>query len=247
MAQTWAGLFGLVLRDSGVAAQGQTPSAQMMNDAKTRCQMMLSQWVRRRWLVYHLVETSCACDGSLFYNVGPGEVLNIMRADQIQAAFARQTNAAAPPNQVDYPMRAITSFEDYSRIPMKQLSAGPAYAFFFDSSYPVGRFYPYPLMASGYSIHILTKAEFDQIAVITDDIMFPPEYLEAIYANSIRRTRMAFQLPPDPEVNRMATAALETLRATNWQPAHLQMPAALAPIGGSGYNIFSDQFSGGNR
>lgn len=247
MTQTWGSLFSLVLRDSGVAAQGQTPNAQMANDAKTRCSMMLASWIRRRWLVYHLVETSAVCDGSLFYEVGPGMAFDIPRIDSIEAAFVRQLTVAAPNGRVDYPLTLIESYEDYSTISLKEMQAGPAYWLFFDSGFPTGKLYPYPLMNSNYSLHILTKSPMTTVTLLTDDILLPGEYELAIYASSINMTRAAFQLPADPTFVGMAKAALETIRTSNFQIRELAMPGSLMPLGGSNYNIFSDSFGRGSR
>lgn len=247
--QTWGAMFALVLRDSGVAAQGQTPNAQMANDAKTRVNMMLAQWMRRRWLTYHLKDTSCVCDGSQSYGVGPGEPLNIPRIDSIEAAFVRQLVNPSPTGQVDYPLEIISSMEDYSTIALKQMVAGPAVYLFFDSGYPTGLAYPYPLLPgnSQWELHIITKAPMDTAVVLTDDILLPEEYLLAIYASSVNMTRAAFQLPADPAFVGMAKAALETLRTSNFQISELRMPAALMPVAGSGYSIWSDSWPGGRR
>jgi hypothetical protein len=237
---TWGEMFGLVLRDAGVAGQGQTPNAQMAADAKMRCQFMIDGWKRKRWLVYHLIDLSTPCDGSLFYTLGSGQTFDVPRTDQIDAAFARQVNPAAQPNQPDFPLRIIKSYEDYSRITLKQLHAGPAYALFYDSGYPVGKVYAWPLMSNQYDLHIIIKGDLANVGNLTDDIVFPPEYNEAIYYNSLQRARIAFQLPSDPDVNRLAKTSLQTLRGANFQVANLKMPAAVQPIRGSGYNIWSD-------
>lgn len=244
---TWGQMFALVLRDSGVAAQGQTPNSQMTADAKMRCNMMLSGWQVKRWLVYHLVDTSVHCDGSLFYGLGPGEAFDMPRVDQIDAAFARQVNPAAQPDQPDFWLTPIKAYEDYAKLTLKRLSAGPAIYFFYDSGFPTGKVYPWPLMNDQYDLHILTKVPLPEVGGLTDDIVLPPEYQEAIYANSIVRTRAAFRLKPDPYYVALAKTSLQTLRSANFQVANLMMPAALKPVAGSGYNIFSDTWGPGPR
>jgi len=238
---TWADIIGLVLRDSGVAAQGQTPSAQMANDTKTRLNFLLNQWKRRRWLVYHLIDVSAPCDGSLFYTLGPGQTFDTPRTDQIQAAYARQVTTPTP-NQVDYPLALIHSYEDYSSITLKNMQAGPAYWLFYDSGYPTGKVYPWPLMSSTYELHLIVKAELATVVNLTDTVVLPEEYHMAIYYCLIQMTRIAFQLPADPEVNRMASAALETLRMANFQPPTTILPAVVGPLTRGGYNIWSDGY-----
>lgn len=245
---SWGEIFGLALRDAGVAAQGQTPNAQMASDAKMRCQLMLSQWKSRRWLVYHLIDLSTPCTGALNYSIGPGATIDTPRTDQIDAAYIRQVNQASQPNQPDYPLRLIKSYEEYSRITLKQLSGGPSWALFFDSGYPTGLLYPWPLTGPGYELHVVVKASLQDVGNLTDDILFPEEYLEPIYANTVCRTRAAFRLPPDPTFVALAKVGLQTLRSSNFQVAELQIPAQLRPLSGSNYNIWSDGYGPyGNR
>ena len=241
---TWAELLALSLRDSGIVGTGQTAMAEDINDAKTRANMMIGQWNRRRWLVYHLVDTFCTCDGSLFYEVGPGMALDVARPDKIEAAFTRQT-VQTQPNRIDYPLTIIPSYEDYSLIALKRLSAGPAQYLFYDSGYPTGRAYPYPLMNSQFELHILTKSVLDSIpADLTAEMMLPPEYQEAVYTNLMVRNRMAYQLPADRMLNGLAAASLATIRSSNFQIGTLRMPAAVLNTGGGLYSIFSDRSSG---
>lgn len=243
---TWADIIGLVFRDSGVLGVGQTLQAQDTTDAIRRFNMMLDQWKRRRWLVYHLVDLSVPCDGSLFYTIGVGGTVNYARPDQIESAFVRQVSPAAQPNQPDFPLRLIHSWEDYSRITLKQLQAGPAWALFYDSGYPLGKLYPYPLMGGQYELHVQVKDQLVSIASATDTVVLPPEYEQAIYATQVNATRRAYRLPADPQFLRLETVSLETLRSSNFQIPTLNMPRAVQ--GGGAYNIFSDSWGpGGSR
>ena len=244
---TWGEIFALALRDSGVAGQGQTPNAQMTQDAVLRCQMMIAQWTRRRWLVYHLIDISTPMTGALNYTLGPGQTFNVPRTDQIDAAYIRQINPAAQPNQPDWPVEILKSYEDYSRITLKQLSAGPSYYLFYDSGWPTGLVYAWPLASSQYELHLVIKADLANVVNLTDDIAFPPEYIEPIYANTVCRTRAAFRLPPDPTFVALAKTGMQTLRSANYQVSNLRMPSAVRPIRGAGYSIFSDSYGPGNR
>lgn len=235
----WGDLINLVFRDSGVLGVGQTLQARDIQDAKMRFNLMLGQWKRRRWLVYHLVSHSIPMDGSRSYTIGAGGDINVPRPDSIESAFARQV-IQPQPNQPDFPLYIIRSWEDYSRITLKGLQAGPAWGLFYDSGYPLGTLYPYPLMTSQYELHVQVKNELVSVGDIADEIILPPEYELAIYAVQMQMTRSAYALPPKPEIDRLAKGALETLRATNFQIPTLRMPGAVQGVGG--YNIWSDTF-----
>jgi hypothetical protein len=228
---TCGDFFGLVARDAGVLAVGQTLQAQQVNDMQARANMMISQWKRRRWLVPHLVDVFIRCDGSQSYTIGRGCQIETYRPDQIDAAYARQVIQSVP-NQVDYPLRIIRSHEEYSEITLKNMEAGPSWAVFYDSNYPEGRLYPYPLMNDQY-----------ELGALTDEILLPPEYNFALYANLMQLTRSAFRLPPDQFIDKQAKSSLETIRSANFQVGTMNMPAAVAGYGG--YNIWSDSWGPG--
>jgi hypothetical protein len=236
---TWGDLIQIVFRDSGVLGVGQTLQAQDTQDGKRRINMMLSQWKRRRWLVYHLVDYSVAMTGARSYTFGAGGNINAPRTDAIESAFVRQVTQAQP-NQPDYPLRLIKSYEDYSQITMKGLQAGPSWALFYDSGYPLGTLYPWPLANSQYELHVQVKNELVSVDDIADEIVLPPEYEQAIYAEQVRATRAAYRLPSDPYYDKLAKGALETLRSTNFQIGTLSMPRAV--MGRGAYDINSDTF-----
>lgn len=64
------------LQDCGRLGTGQTALAEDMNKAWARCQWMLQEWERKRWLVYHLVTYSKVATGQVSYTFGPGGELN---------------------------------------------------------------------------------------------------------------------------------------------------------------------------
>lgn len=249
---TWADLIALIFRDSGVLGVGQALQAQDTSDAIRRINMMLAQWKRRRWLVFHLVSYSHTMDGSLFYTIGAGGDINVARPNSIESAFMRQS-VQSTPSQIDYPLILIQSYEDYSRIALKNMQAGPSWYLFYDSGWPLGKLYPWPLAggSSGgsgpFELHIQVKDELTSIttANLVQEIALPPEYEQAIYAVQMMSTRSAYRLPPDQGINGMARAALETLRTANLQIPTLNMPAAIQSRGG--YNIWSDSFGPGGR
>jgi hypothetical protein len=238
---TWAQLLQLTLKDSGVLGVGQSALPEDTADTALRCNMMLGQWRRRRWLVYHLVDISCNCDGSLFYEVGPGLDLDVTRPDKIEGAYSRQLNVPNLP--VNYPLRIISSYEEYVRISTPTLQASPPVAIFYDSGYPTGKAYPWPLPGNGYTLHILVKDTLDSVpADLDQEVNLPPEYQDAIYLSLMERNRMAYQLPPDPILGGNAKGARETLRSSNFQIATLGMPRGAANRSPANYIIQSDQF-----
>lgn len=233
---TPADIIGLALKNAGVLGVGQTANAEDTNDAFTLLNMMLSQWQRKRWLIWHLVTTSKVSTGAQSYTVGTGGDYNIARPDRIEAAFFRQENITLAP---DYPLEILEAREDYNRISLKNLTAFPQYIFY-DADFPLGRIYPWPIpQANLYSVHITTKAELSQFTSLSQSINLPPEYFAAIFYNLSVRLRPMYQLQPDPTITAMAKDALNVIRGANTQIPRLVMPDSLVNAGV--YDVYSDR------
>jgi hypothetical protein len=235
---TPADLINLALKMSNVLGVGQTASAEDMNDAFKLMQMMLAQWQRRRYLVYHLVNYSIPATGAQFYTIGPGGNLNVPRPAKIESAFFRQVTTPVP-NQPDYPLSILQAREDYDRILLKQLQSFPQYVFY-DSAFPMGNLYVWPIPNGTYEVHITVMEQLQSFPNINTVIVMPPEYEEAIMYNLALRLYAMYGLPPNPVVVKAASVALNILEAANTQIPRLRMPIGI--IRGGGYNIFGDVF-----
>ena len=230
-------LIKRTLKDAGINGVGQTPSNEDLNDAFDKINAMIAQWNLRRWLVYHLVDTAVVSTGAASYTIGPGGAFNVPRPAAIESAFIRQVGA----QPVDFtPLYIIPSREDYNRIAIKTLISLPS-SVFLDSGYPTGTLYFWPVaQASIYEMHVTTKAVLTAFTTLTQTIVLPPEYEEAIVYNLAIRLRSAYQMPPDPVVTQLAKAALNTIKTANAQIPRLRMPAGL-PGRGSYYDPYSDR------
>lgn len=198
---------------------------------------MLADWTANRWMVYHLVDVSIVSTGAQSYTVGATGDIVCARPNRIQDAFYRFTGA--PGAAVDYPLVQIASREDYNRIPLKTVGTWPD-RFYYDASYPLGRFYPFPVPTAGSGTLFLSiTQELSSFPDLTTDINLPPAYVNAIRWNGAVRVRPMYQLGDDPSIQRLAIASLNTIKQMNQQIPLLQMPSVLANRRGR-YNIYSD-------
>lgn len=135
---------------------GQSLNAEDINDGFTLLNRMLAQWQKRRWLVPNLYDVSAIGNGSKSNLIGPGQYYNAARPDKIQAAYFKQLNGGGGGNQVSYPLIPIWSYEDYSRIALKDLQSWPQY-YFYDAAFPNGNVFIWPVPTSAYEIHLICK------------------------------------------------------------------------------------------
>lgn len=227
------------MKDAGVLGVGQTPLAEDANDALIRLNAMMAQWSRRRWLVYHLIDVFFQASGALSYSLGPGGDINAVRADKIESAFFRQT-FGTPASQVDYPLEILNSRQDYNQIALKQMSSFPV-ALFYDSGWPMGNVFIWPLPSNAYEVHLSLKATLQSFPSLTTIIDLPPEYDEALRMNLAVRLRVAYRMAPDGQLIALAKVALNTIKNSNAQIPLMGYPSDLPMGAGGRYNIFSDQ------
>ena len=241
MATTPLDIITQSLKKAGVLGVGQTPLAEDTNDAYNDLQDMLGQWQRKRWLIWHLVDYAYASTGALSYTVGPGGNFNINpRPDRIESAFFRQIINESIPNQIDYPLDIIEAREDYNRISLKQLTSFPQYLFY-DSAFPTGIAYPWPLLqANLYELHLTVKETLAQFTSLNEIIVLPLEYMAALKFNLAIRLRQAYSLPSDPILIGLAKDSLNVIRNANFQVGRLTIPVELQR--GGIYNVYSDSF-----
>lgn len=227
------------LEVAGIVGLGQSPGAEDLNKNFRRLNDMLAQWQRKRWLIWHLVDSSFTSTGALYYTIGRGAQFDVaIRPDRVESAFVRQL-INQPPSQVDYPVRLIEARETYNQIRLKQLNSAIAWYLFYDSDFPVGKLYFWPLpQASLYEMHVSLKAVLSQFTSLVTKVTIPPEYVPAMKWGLARRIRAAYRRPLDPEINALEKDALNTLRMANAQVALLRMPAVLS--GGGVYDPYSD-------
>jgi hypothetical protein len=231
-------LIRTILRDAGVNGVGQYPNAEDNNDMFVHLNLMLGQWSSQRWLVFHLVDVIATVTGAATYSVGTGGAFNVVRPDRIESAFFRSTTNSTQP--VDYSIGLIEAREDWNRITTKSVGTWPQNAFY-DSGYPLGTFYPWPIPANGIGeLHISVKDVLPSFPDLVTDINLPPAYLNALLWNGVKMARVMYGMRPDPVADGFARAALSVVRNSNTQIGRLMMPIGVPR--GRRYNINSDTF-----
>lgn len=240
-ATTPQSLITLALKDAGVLGVGQTALAEDMNDCFTRLNYLLAQWQRKRWLVWGLTNLLLPSTGANSYTVGPtGNFVTPVRPDRLEdGCFFRQLVQSSP-NQVDYPLELLESWEDYNKITLKQLLSFSQYVFYDPAGYPNGTVYFWPVpQANIYAMNLLVKLQLSQFTSLTEALLLPNEYYQALYLSLCEIIRSAYRLPADPALVQRAKEAREVLRGANTALARLRMPRDLVRPGI--YNVFSDQ------
>lgn len=231
-------LINLALKQSGVIGVGQTASAEDMQDCFKLMQMMLGQWQTKRYMMYHLVNLAIPCTGALTYSIGPGgDIVQASRPNEIISAFIRLP-AVGSTNKIDYSLSIIRAREDYDRILAKTQGSMPSFLFY-DSGFPLGTLYAWPVPSSVYELHVTVQDQFQTFATVADVINLPAQYEEAIMYNLAGRMRPMYGMQPDPTITGLAKASLNCLQSANVQIPRMQVDNFLTS--GHRYNIYTDR------
>lgn len=231
-------IINLALKGAGLLGVGQSALTEDITDTLDMLNGMIGQWNRKRWIIWHLIDISVPTTGAKTYSIGIGGDYDFPRPDRIEAAYYRQFVSATPINYIDFPLGILQSMEDYSRIALKGLSSWP-YAIFYDSAFPIGYLYPYPIPQAGqFELHIIIKDRINQFRDLTASINLPEEFFEAIWSNLAIRLGAFY---PGANVTEftvnIAKQSLATIRSANTQVPRLVMPNVMVrpPL----YNIYS--------
>ena len=231
------------MRVAGVLGVGQVALAQDVADAQVALQLMLQQWRQKRWLVYRLDWLTFPLEiGKQSYTIGTSGLnpaadvvtLGNYRPANIQSCFLRQ-NVGSGPNSypIDFPMRILSSRQEYDRISLKSLQSWPA-SIYYDPVVPLAVLYIWPIpVQTLFSLYIAWQEAIDVIGEegLSYDFedYLPVETQEAIIYNLALRLITNYKLPPDQSVAAAARSTLNTLRQTNFAMGPLQMPQSLRP------------------
>ena len=234
-------IISTALRKAGIVGIDEAIEPIMLNDALDDANDFLAQMNHQRFLVYHLIDRAFVSTGSQTYTVGAGQNFNVdPRPDRLESAFLRQI-IPSQGQQIDWQLDIIPARENYNQIVLKTLGTF-ARSIFYDTGWPVGTLYPWPVpQASIYELHCTFKETLQRFGSLQDQVKLPPEYVPALKWNLAQWYRASYQMPEDQMVNKLARRSLNIIRLANVQVPTLSMPVSVRKNGGVSYNFKSDQ------
>ena len=233
-------IVNLALKTANVVGVGQSSLPEDINDCFNMLNMMIAQWQRRRYMVYNLKTVSLQATGATSYTIGLGQQFNTERPAKIESAFFRMQSGSPLP--VDYPLQVLRAKEDYDRISIKTLNAFPEYVFY-DSAFPVGNVYVWPVPNNQYQIFLTVMTQLQSFQNLSEVIVMPNEYLDAMHWNLADRITAMYGMPQNPQITNYAKASMLAIKEVNSQIPLLHMPVALRGKSGA-YNIYGDFYVG---
>jgi hypothetical protein len=207
------------LRKSNVVAQGQIPSGDELNDSTEELVRMLDSWDADHLNCFMTrLDTYSLVSQQQSYTIGidPSGILtaNFHAPRPTKIVNANVIFLTSPP--IRKPL-ALLDNEDWSRKRLQQVYTIPA-ELYNDLQEPLSTLYFYPIPDSAYQIELYTWQQLTNYANLTDNIIVPPGYEDAIVTNLAVRLALEFGKRPTPELVTMASQAKALIQSKNSSP-----------------------------
>lgn len=219
------------LRDVGVIASGESPSADDAADSLEVFNQMIGQWQVLKMYVTGQHRVSFTATGAQTYTVGPSATVDIQLPVSIDSAFYTL-------NGIDYPVHVLTSFEDYEDITLKVLTGTIPSAVFFQRSAPTGTLYVWPQPNTG-TLNLVVRDVLDTYTDLTTDITVPAEYALAMRLSLAELLLTAYSLPPRPDIAFQAAKARKVIKRNNLNIPMMGQPQEL--LNNGRFSIYTGQ------
>lgn len=224
------------LKKRKVLGVGDTLTDDEAQDCLDTLNLMLESWSIERLMVYNEAQQSFVSTGLVSYTIGPGGDIDVSeRPTRLTSAYTRDGAG------IDHPMMVLLNPQDYDRISLKSIAVPWPAAVWYEPTNPLGTLHFWPV-SSGYTIYLRFWQQLQQFETLTEPIVLPPGYKEAIGLNFAVRCEDFGGTVTDALAG-MARASLGRLKAFNAKTPTSRIEASYVARRSSGYNIMSDGFT----
>lgn len=227
MATTTAAvMISDALKEIGVIAEGETPSATMYADGLRMLNRLLDTFAHDAAFAFDASLRSLALTGQASFDVGPTGDIITLRPIKITSAYATQGG-------IDYPVRVV-SVEEYDTIPLKTSTGAIPECIAYNGVYPDGVVYVYP-KCSGVTINLRTVDQVKTFAATSTNIDMPEGYEDAITLALSVRMAPSYGVPVSQDTRIAANRAMKMVKRSNRVIPKLGLPDAMNTMRRSGY------------
>jgi hypothetical protein len=233
------------LRKSNVLAQGQIPSGDELTDSFEELRRMLDSWLADRLNAFTVrFDTYTLTNQQQSYTIGidPAHILtadfNAPRPTKIVSANLQFSTSPV----IRRPL-VLLDDEQWASKRLQEVYTFPA-ELYNDGNDPLSTLYFYPIPDAAYTIELYTWQQLSTYAALTDNLILPPGYEDAIILNLAVRLALEFGKRPTPELATMASQAKALLQSKNAGMIRLHGDPALKTKRGNGLGGNYNRFTG---
>lgn len=217
----------------GAIESGEALTADEANDSLDVLNSILDYWAINKLLVYQLVQNSYTWPASTTSRtIGSGGNFNATRPTRIEeGTFFRDSS-------IDYPVRIVRDRAVYDSLPLKTDEGTPE-ILFYDTAYPLGTLYVYPVPAQSLSLYLNTWQKLQSFSALTTDLALPPGYQWMIENNLAVHLQPVFNLACPQTVVVEAQRSMSAIERVNNIPVYGSTETCAVLSGRGRSNILS--------
>lgn len=220
---TAADQINRALRQLGVLAEGEVPSASTSNDALMALNQMIDSWNTERLSVFSTMDQVFTWpSGQVTQSLGPtGDFVGIR-----PITLDSSTYYIDPGTNISYPIEIINQ-DQYDAIALKTVTSTYPEVLFINMSFPNVELFVYPVPTTDLEWHFISVAALAEPALLTTVLSFPPGYLRAFTYNLAMEIAPEFGVEAPKQVQRIAIASKRDLKRINDPKDEMSMPVSL--------------------
>jgi hypothetical protein len=231
------------LREIGVLAAGESPTADDSSAALDALNNLIDQWAAERLAIYTVTRTTKALtSGTASYTVGSGGDIGIVRPVYLDHVTLIDT---APDPDSERPLDPLTE-DQYAALSPKALQATYPTAWYWNPTFSTARgtltLWPVPT-GSGLHIALYVPTAVPEFTATSDTVSLPPGYRRMLIKNLALELAASYSRAVDPDLRAQAADAKAVVKRANRRISELAFTADSLVQGSrmGAYDILTDR------
>ena len=228
------------LRELGVIAADDTPTASDVMSALRALNRLLDQWAAERLMIYTVSRTTFALSsGDQSYTVGSGGNFNVARPVRIDHFTIYDDTEATPDEQS---LEELTD-DAYALIRQKTATGPEPIYYYYNPTFPTGTLFLWPSPTSDDLTGALYApqqvSEFAETPAGLDTaISLPPGYRRMLVKNLAMELAPSFERSPTPELREQAADSKSIVKLANVRMMDMSVDPGWLSGGGYRFDIY---------
>ena len=225
------------LRLLGVLAEGETPSAAVMQDSIMAMNQMIQSWDTERLSVFSTQDQVFTWPAyTMSRTIGPtGDFVGNRPIEVDDATYFKD-----PSSGLSFGIKIINQ-QQYDGIAFKTVTSTYPQVMWINNTFPDMEITVYPVPIKALEWHIISVETLNEVTSVATDLYFPPGYLRAFRYNLACELAPEFGVEPSPQVQRIAMTSKRNLKRINFPGDLMAIPYPIVATR-QRYNIYSNNF-----
>jgi len=229
---TAATMVSDALKEINILAEGETPSAEMADDALRALNRLMELWSNDQSFAYFASTVSLALTGQASFTVGPASSTPDVTADRPISVDIATVDRLG----ITYPV-SVFDYAKWDAISYKGIAGANTSVVYYEATMPKGIVHVWPL-ATGCTLNLRVLNVVNSFANLATTLSMPPGYEEALIKNLAVNISPQYGVVPSVLTMRAATSSMKRINRTNNVIPTMEIDGALQNRRGSSIATF---------